>query len=220
MRQPPGGVKDGGGPEAGMAAAGAPGAGVVPPWRLPWRLALTTAAPARIMSRMTRPRLRHGTAVRLYGARNRSYRVTAGVIDVWAVDAYTRGQCHALAQALAARTGWPILVFGDAACASARGRSAADCAPYPGVCACQPAHMGVVLPDGRFLDIRGARPMDEVLRDTRMAPLGIASTALLAAIGCDLDRWPLADLPVADLFAAALLAGLDAGAGGAVAARA
>ena len=63
------------------------------------------------------------------------------MIDAAAVRAFTGGQCHALAMALAERTGWPVIAALDD-----DGDS---------------NHFFVTTPDGRALDITGCHDMDE-----------------------------------------------------------
>jgi hypothetical protein len=150
--------------------------------------------------------IRRGDIRRLPGTRNRLYRVTVGLIDIWAQDAYTRGQCHALARALNAATGWPIMVLGSPVCEQSRTGRPLDCAPYPdGLCACQPVHLAVRMPDGRFLDIHGPRDLTELVKPGSRVLLGPASPALLAAISGDRPRWPVAIPDVAAIFATTLL---------------
>jgi hypothetical protein len=64
--------------------------------------------------------------------------VTLGVVDGRAREAFTTGQCHALALALHQATGWDLLAAGVA-----------------GRAECCPAHWAVRVPDGRVLDIEG-----------------------------------------------------------------
>jgi hypothetical protein len=69
--------------------------------------------------------------------------VTPGKIDANACEVYSFGQCHALALALHQETSYPIV-----ACLSEEGN---------------PDHYAVQLPDGRILDIEGAKEAEEVL---------------------------------------------------------
>lgn len=68
--------------------------------------------------------------------------ITLGVLDDDARFAYTGGQCHALAAALAEHTGWPIVVI-------VRG---VDSDHH---CEELVHHCLVAIPDGRWLDVNG-----------------------------------------------------------------
>lgn len=72
--------------------------------------------------------------------------VSAATIRKRDVIAFTRGDCHVLARAIQRRTGWPIYAltshnWGEAPC----------------------FHAFVRMPDGRALDVLGARTMDEMV---------------------------------------------------------
>ena len=108
-----------------------------------------------------------GTDTSVVGVWHRTFPLTAGVVDDRAVQAMTNGQCLALAAALNHRTGWPIVALMNY--------------PYedfeePGY---EPnrddqmTHLGVLSPDGKtFVDICGARPVDDVVASYRRAFYG------------------------------------------------
>lgn len=95
--------------------------------------------------------------------RGRRAHITTGVINDEAIAAYTTGQCHALAFALAVQTGYPLVAIGDIECCFDE-----DCAQFPeswGWCGCQVTHLGVLTPQNMFLDIRGERPLWQAVKD-------------------------------------------------------
>lgn len=78
-------------------------------------------------------------------------RVTPGVLDEAAEFAFSHGQCHAFAQALHERTGWPIVAVGHDEC-----NYNISCAQFEDdPCDCQINHTGVRTPDGKFADVYG-----------------------------------------------------------------
>ncbi|MFF0754472.1 hypothetical protein [Streptomyces sp. NPDC004267] len=96
-----------------------------------------------------------GLTMTVPGAFHTQYPVTTGRLDDAARDAFTSGQCHAMARALSEATGWPMFVLVDDECSY----DPDDCGCEPvveDVCTCQLAHVVVVRPDGFHVDISGA----------------------------------------------------------------
>lgn len=87
--------------------------------------------------------------------------VTVGVIDGDAVTAYRNGQCHALALAIAERTGWPIVAVGPGECCY--DEDCLDTEDSSGLCSCQVQHLAVERPDGWLIDIEGPRPPEDFI---------------------------------------------------------
>jgi hypothetical protein len=77
----------------------------------------------------------------------------AGVVDDSALYAFTTGQCHALAFALCLVTGFTLAYAGPVECVY---DTDCDQTPSEDWCGCQVHHLGVVSPDGFWLDIHGA----------------------------------------------------------------
>ncbi|MCX5215663.1 hypothetical protein OG689_41650 [Kitasatospora sp. NBC_00240] len=90
--------------------------------------------------------------------------ITTGLIDSAAVEAFTRGQCHALALAMAEATGWPTGVLCQPECDAAGCED--DFCNEPliadNVCACQLLHLVALRPDGCLVDINGVHDPDRV----------------------------------------------------------
>ena len=155
----------------------------------------------------TTPRPAAGSPVEVVLAWQRTAVVTAGVVDAVAVDAYTNGQCHALAVALHHATGWPLVWVGPEECCYD-----IDCAEYDddeGWCLCQIEHVGVLTPDGAFLDIEGPQTVEPMLEDryetsgdpcTLQTLTGAQLSAILAA-----GSWRDPDVATATSFVAAVL---------------
>ncbi|MGW1976637.1 hypothetical protein [Streptomyces sp. NPDC001889] len=96
-----------------------------------------------------------GQNVSVTGRDGDTFTVTTGRIDESARDAFLHGQCHALARALADRTGWPMaLLISDDCNPEADMCSTSEVAD--GVCGCQMEHVVAVRPDGAHVDITGA----------------------------------------------------------------
>lgn len=87
--------------------------------------------------------------------------VTVGVIDEHAVTAFRNGQCHALALAIAERTGWPIVAIGPNECCY--DEDCVDAGDSSGLCFCQVQHLAVERPDGWLVDIEGPRPLEDFI---------------------------------------------------------
>ena len=103
-----------------------------------------------------------GTVVDVEGSwHDPHHTVTVGVIDEASIRAYRNGQCHALALALAERTGWKVVAIGPSECFYDP-----DCPEdndSAGMCECQLRHLAVQAPDGRLADIEGLRPLEDFL---------------------------------------------------------
>jgi hypothetical protein len=78
------------------------------------------------------------------------------------------------------------------------------------LCLCQVAHFGVLASDGRFVDIRGARAIDESLASNRAERVVPCSQTLLAGIRADRRHWQPQRACVARAFADAVLARMGA----------
>jgi hypothetical protein len=124
------------------------------------------------------------TVTALDGARH-PMTITAGRIDEAVTRLYNEGQCHALALALAAATGWGTAALAASECVQDPDIAACSQADIePGLCGCQIDHLVAVRPDGALIDIEGAHfgtvrgyedrslvPMTEALwRDVLFSP--------------------------------------------------
>ncbi|MET9528184.1 hypothetical protein [Streptomyces coeruleorubidus] len=96
-----------------------------------------------------------GITVTVPGAFGKQYTVTTGRLDDAAREAFTSGQCHAMARALSETTGWPMAVLVEPEC-KFDPDLCSDGYVVEDVCACQLAHMVVIRPDGALVDIGGA----------------------------------------------------------------
>lgn len=85
-----------------------------------------------------------------------AFALRPGVADEEAVELFAYGYCTLLAGALHDRSGWEL-----AAIEHPDGPLAEEDEPDPWTRA-RWTHVGVITPDGRFLDIHGPRPVDEV----------------------------------------------------------
>lgn len=83
-------------------------------------------------------------------------KLTLAVVDDEAVELFAYGYCVLLAGAMFERSGWQ-----RAAIAHPDGPLTEDQEPDRWLRA-RWTHVGLITPDGRFLDINGARPVDEV----------------------------------------------------------
>jgi hypothetical protein len=126
----------------------------------------------------------------LAGVEGRRWPVEPGVLDERARAAFLHGQCHALALAVHEVTGWPIV--------GAEDESLDIC------------HFLVRVPDGRLLDITGARTLAErQLEDMGWCPdeeyLVEQEAQWVRRIGSFAD-WRAPDVAAARSFVAPLLA--------------
>lgn len=141
--------------------------------------------------------------VTVVGQWYRKFEVTPGRLDDAAREAFTSGQCHALALALHEATGWPttaLLVaecFGDGPMCTGLGADE---------CPCRIDHIVVTRPDGAQVDITGAHAPGAV-PDYEGAPALAMTEAHWEAIRST-PTWRDPDMPVARTFVAPLLASL------------
>lgn len=98
--------------------------------------------------------------------------LTPGVLDGYALSAFKRGACGALAIALHDATGWPIVAITDAHNVHG-GRAGGGSA----------MHWAVMRPDGKVVDVDGAHDPDELVEeyhaeaDDEAAALGVSTRA-------------------------------------------
>ena len=130
-------------------------------------------------------------------------RVTLGVIDAAARQAFTQGQCHALALALAEATGWTVCWTGSSECCYDE-----DCCNYPeswGWCPCQIGHLLVESEPGIYVDIEGChRAADIAAGEEIVVPITAEQLAWVLSDPC----WRPPDIHVARGFVATVLAQL------------
>lgn len=92
------------------------------------------------------------------------FELTPGLIDDNARNAFNGGHCLGLAQAVRRETGWPLVWIGLPECAYDE-----DCLDEPelecGAACCQVAHVAVLAPDGRVVDINGAETVTEAIKE-------------------------------------------------------
>lgn len=145
-------------------------------------------------------------AVVPWATSNRTYDptrdLTPGVLDAAAIDYFTGGQCHALADAIHRETGWDLAIVkmpcdGDGDCPDCVEDPWAeidyenppegwdDETPCPNGYA---AHIAVITPDGRLLDATGLRTPEQMASAYRI------TGALDGATGADL--WNDEDAPI------------------------
>lgn len=87
--------------------------------------------------------------------------LTTGVVDDTARRAFLSGQCHAMAFAMALRTGMPLVRVGGAVC-----QESDECSLIPDhwpSCPCQVWHLAVQAPNGRLLDVAGSHSEQELV---------------------------------------------------------
>lgn len=104
-----------------------------------------------------------GTRVTLTLAHHATREITAGVVDDGARHAFTSGQCHAYALALALRHSYPLAYIGTVECTYDE-----DCLEYPeswGWCGCQIQHIVALRPDGTVEDVNGVKSVEQALAD-------------------------------------------------------
>lgn len=147
-----------------------------------------------------------GSVVELPVTNDTTAAVTVGTVDTDAVTAYTNGQCHALALALAERTGWPLVAIGHPEpCHMDDCPVGAD-----GMCDCQIEHVAVQRPDGSILDIEGVSPRSAYVDDDDPdfdELFAIAPERLEKLAGDGWASWPDPDLVTARGFVDVVLAG-------------
>jgi hypothetical protein len=157
--------------------------------------------------------MKRGDNVRLEQGGGSWSTVSAGILDEKARQAYSLGQCGALAIALAERTGWPVYWLGRRDCAYDE-----SCFPEAysdqivtgmdgpqALCPCQVEHLGVLRPDGSFIDIEGARSAQQAMAPRESEIILPAQPQLLADLRIGGRGWPRAHLGAARMFAAAIV---------------
>lgn len=102
--------------------------------------------------------------VPVVGSDHRTWHLTPGVLDDAAREAFTEGQCHAFAQAMHERTGWPLVAALDEDCCYDADMDCADIRLPSGdiVCTCQFNHVLTETPDGQLLDINGLHTEEDL----------------------------------------------------------
>lgn len=154
-----------------------------------------------------------GPEVSVLGSGYRQFPVQPGLRDGRAINAFTNGQCHALAFAVHEATRYPIFLLIEPDC-----DPDPFCQPVSGPddedsrwCCCQILHLGVITPAGLWLDITGAHPVPEFVSgweaDHEMHGLGIrpATEQALAWISRS-TRWRRPEMGLARSFVAAIVA--------------
>ncbi|WP_331725964.1 hypothetical protein [Streptomyces sp. NBC_00470] len=133
-----------------------------------------------------------------------SVHVTPGHLNDAAREAFTEGQCHALALALNEATGWPITAILTAD--SCRQDDPLCNRADDDHCACRIGHLVVTRPDGTHLDITGAHTPGTV-PDCHGAPSRAMTAEDWQALRTA-RAWRAPDLRAARTFVAPLLASL------------
>lgn len=130
-------------------------------------------------------------------------KVTVGIIDAAARQAFTQGQCHALALALVEATGWKLCWTGSSECAYDE-----DCCDYPeewGWCPCQVGHLLVETGNGVYVDIDGQHTAAEIAAGEEVVvPITAEQLSFVLLDPC----WREPDIHVARGFVSAVLAQL------------
>ncbi|MEV7157012.1 hypothetical protein AB0N77_20670 [Streptomyces misionensis] len=146
--------------------------------------------------------------VTVLGADNVQFHVTPGRLDATARAAFTQGQCHALARAVAETTGWPIVVLADRECADDYDSCGMGNAVADGLCICQLSHLAAVRPDdGYLIDADGAHDPQDVRSEGRFDIVPM-SPALWKLVDTH-PTWRDADMPVARSLVGPLLDSLS-----------
>ncbi|SDD84936.1 hypothetical protein [Streptomyces prasinopilosus] len=92
--------------------------------------------------------------VTVLGANTAQFQVTPGRLDDNARAAFTQGQCHALAHAVAEVTGWQTVVLAERECADGYDTCGMGNAVADGLCICQLSHVAAVRPRDGHLIVR------------------------------------------------------------------
>lgn len=143
--------------------------------------------------------------VTVVGQWHRTFEVTPGHLDETAREAFTHGQCHAFARALNEATGWPTIGLLTDDC-DGQNRMCLDGGGTR--CPCRIGHIVCLRPDGAHVDIKGAHSPLRVPDCTNAASLPM--TAELWRAIDNAPVWREANMPVARLMVAPLLASLAA----------
>ncbi|HBF80499.1 MAG TPA: hypothetical protein DD420_11405 [Streptomyces sp.] len=142
--------------------------------------------------------------VTVLGADGVEFQVTPGRLDETARSAFTEGQCHALARAVAETTGWQTVLLANRECADQYDTCGMGDAVADGLCICQLSHLAAVRPhDGYLIDADGARDPQDVRAEDRFDIVPM-SPALWKLIDIH-PSWRDADMPVARTLVGPLL---------------
>ncbi|WP_217223126.1 hypothetical protein [Streptomyces anulatus] len=146
--------------------------------------------------------------VTVLGANQVQFQVTPGQLDETARTAFTEGQCHALARAVAERTGWENVVLAHRECAYDYNQCGMDNFAADDLCICQLSHLAAVRPDdGYLVDADGAHDPQDIRAEERFDIVPM-SPALWKLIDTH-PTWRDADMPVARTMVAPLLDALS-----------
>lgn len=143
-----------------------------------------------------------GQKVTFPGADGETFTVVTGQLDDQARNAFTSGQCHAMARALSGVTGWPMAVLISDECSY--DPDLCDDSRDDELCACRLEHVVVVRPDGKLVDVNGAHHPGQVPGFE-----GKQYVALLEGdweFICRSPHWRRPALAIARTFTAAVLA--------------
>ncbi len=147
--------------------------------------------------------------VTVLGADGEKFQVTPGRLDETARTAFTEGQCHALARAVAETSGWDTVVLADRECADEYDACGMGNAVADGLCICQLSHLAAVRPhDGHLIDADGAHDPQDVRAEDRFSIVPM-SPALWKLTDTH-PTWRDADMPVARSMVGPLLDSLGA----------
>lgn len=118
----------------------------------------------------------------------KNFTLHPGVFNEDAFELFGYGFCHQLAAATRERSGWPL---------AAVRRPSVDCdCDYETHDNCVDwVHMGVRTPGGLFLDIRGPRRYDDVIRQYECEEIYLPGFAQAVAVGAVKDPWADPKLP-------------------------
>lgn len=134
--------------------------------------------------------------VTVLGADGAQFQVTPGRLDESARTAFTEGQCHALARAVAETTGWQTVALADRECADQYDSCGMGDAVADGLCICQLAHLAAVRPhDGYLIDAGGAHDPQDASAEKDVDIVAM-SPALWKLIDTH-PTWRDPDMPVA-----------------------
>ncbi|MER5482581.1 hypothetical protein ABT024_05105 [Streptomyces sp. NPDC002812] len=141
--------------------------------------------------------------VTVLGQWHRTFEVTPGQLNDAAREAFTKGQCHAMALALTEVTGWPTTALLTAECLGCDSMCIGDAHDE---CPCRIGHIVVTRPDGAHVDINGAHTPGTVpgFQDAPALPMTEAHWKAIRST----STWRDADMPVARTFVKPLLAAL------------
>ncbi|RSS87002.1 hypothetical protein EF903_17985 [Streptomyces sp. WAC05292] len=141
--------------------------------------------------------------ITVLGAWHQRFEVTPGRLDDTAREAFTNGQCHALALALNEVTGWPTTALLTSDCSGLDRMCAED---PDDDCPCRIGHVVVTRPDGAHVDITGAHAPGQVpdFPGATAVPMTEAHWSAIRST----PTWRDADMHAARTFVNPLLASL------------